>query len=206
MKNSKFIYFTFLFLITSCSEEMALPKLPADAVILAFGDSLTYGKGASPDESYPAVLASLSGRQVINAGISGEESAAGLARLPALLDAHQPKLMILCHGGNDFLRKKSIEKLESNLRAMIGLAKSRNIPVVMLGVPKPGLSLSSAEVYGKIAESGEIVFIEDLLADVLGDNSLKSDTVHPNGKGYQVIAEQIVETLSLAGALWIEQN
>ncbi|MFT7460578.1 MAG: acyl-CoA thioesterase-1 [Planctomycetota bacterium] len=193
--------FIVLFLIGGCSDEAVLSKMPADAVILAFGDSLTHGNGAKPEESYPAVLAELSGRQVINAGNSGEESAAGLARLPALLDLHRPKLMILCHGGNDFLRKKDMGKLETNIRAMISLAKSKDIEVILLGVPKPGLFLSSAEVYGKIADSEGIVFVEDLVADVLGDNSLKSDTVHPNKAGYRIMAENIYETLKEAGAL-----
>jgi acyl-CoA thioesterase-1 len=193
--------FIVLFLIGGCSDEAVLSKMPADAVILAFGDSLTHGNGAKPEESYPAVLAELSGRQVINAGNSGEESAAGLARLPALLDLHRPKLMILCHGGNDFLRKKDMGKLETNIRAMISLAKSKDIEVILLGVPKPGLFLSSAEVYEKIADSEGIVFVEDLVADVLGDNSLKSDTVHPNKAGYRIMAENIYETLKEAGAL-----
>jgi len=138
---------------------------------------------------------------VINAGVSGEESKAGLERLPALLEEHQPTLLILCHGGNDFLRKRDPGKMEANLREMIGLAKSKNIPVVLLGVPRPGLFLSSAEVYERIAESSDVVFIEDLVADVLGDKSLKSDTVHPNKAGYQVMAEQIHGVLREVGAL-----
>ena len=72
---------------------------------------------------------------------------------------------------------------------------------MLLGVPKPGLFLSSAEVYKKIAESSDVVFIEDLIAEVLGDRSLKSDTVHPNKDGYRVMAENIHEVLGRVGAL-----
>jgi acyl-CoA thioesterase I len=195
------IIYILLFLANGCSDDAVLPRLSSDAVILAFGDSLTHGNGARPEESYPAVLEKLSGRQVINAGISGEETAAGLERLPGLLAEHQPQLMILCHGGNDFLRKNDPGKMEANVRAMINLARSEGIPVVLLGVPKPGLFLSSAEVYNKIAESSDVVFIEDLIADVLGDRSLKSDTVHPNKDGYRVMAENIHAVLGRAGAL-----
>jgi acyl-CoA thioesterase I len=193
--------FYILFLVNACGNEVALPKLGADAVILAFGDSLTQGKGAKSEQSYPAVLSRLINRKVINAGVSGEESLAGLKRLPALLDQHQPDLLILCHGGNDFLRKKDAGKMEENVREMIRLAKSANIPVVLLGVPKPGLFLSSADVYAKIAKTTDVVFIEELIAEVLSDKSLKSDTVHPNSEGYRIMAESINSVLSKKGVL-----
>ena len=201
MKKLFYIYCCIFFLLAGCSDEIALPKLSTGAVILAFGDSLTYGNGATTEESYPAVLEKLSSRKVINAGISGEESGSGLKRLPGLLEQHKPQLMILCHGGNDFLRKKDMGKMESNLRTMINLAESKDIPVVLLGVPRPGLFLSSADIYQKIAESSNVVFIEDLVADVLSDSSLKSDTVHPNKDGYRVMAETIYSVLKEKGAL-----
>jgi lysophospholipase L1-like esterase len=201
MKKHFYIYCCIFFLLAGCSDEIALPKLSTDAVILAFGDSLTHGNGAATEESYPAVLEKLSGHKVINAGISGEQTGPGLKRLPGLLEQHKPQLMILCHGGNDFLRKKDMGKMESNLRTMINLAESKDISVVLLGVPKPGLFLSSADVYQKIAESSNVVFIEDLVADVLSDNSLKSDTVHPNKDGYRVMAETIYSVLKGKGAL-----
>jgi len=178
-----------------------LSKLSSDAVILAFGDSLTHGNGAKENESYPAVLQTLSGLKVINAGISGEESTPGLKRLSEVLEKHQPELLILCHGGNDLLRKKSASKMESNIRQMIQLAKDKGIPVILLGVPKPGLFLSSFEVYKKIADTTDVIFLEDLIPEILGNKELKSDTVHPNKDGYRVMAETIYSTLQEAGAI-----
>lgn len=194
--------FVFL-LLAACGGEdgPTISKLPSDAVILAFGDSLTHGNGAKEHESYPAVLQELSGRKVINAGISGEESAPGLKRLPALLTLHKPQLLVLCHGGNDLLRKKDMNKMEANVRGMIQLAKENNIPVVMMGVPKPGLFLSSFEVYKKIADSTGVIFLEDIIPEVLGDNALKSDTVHPNKDGYRLMAEAVYARLKESGAL-----
>lgn len=189
-----------LLALTACTESASLARLNEDAVILSFGDSLTHGTGAKQPDSYPSVLASLSGRRVINAGIPGEVSADGLKRLPALLDEHQPALLILCHGGNDILRKKDMNTMGENVRAMIALAKERNIPVVLLGVPQPSIFLSSAEIYREIADSTGVLFIEDIIADVLGDKGLKSDTVHPNGEGYRRIAEHVYATLRDAGA------
>ena len=169
-------------------------------MILAFGDSLTYGNGVKAGLSYPAVLEQLSGRTVINAGVSGEETAAGLQRLPALLDEYQPQLLILCHGGNDILRQRDLDRMAANIYSMIHLASEKNIPVVLLGVPKPGLFLSSADVYRKIAESTDVLYIDDLIPDILSKQSLKSDAVHPNAAGYRAIAENINEKLADAGA------
>ncbi len=189
-------------LLSACGDSVPeLSKLSNNAVILAFGDSLTHGNGAKENESYPAVLGILSGRKVVNAGISGEESEPGLKRLPDLLEEYQPKLLILCHGGNDLLRKKNVGKMESNIRQMIQLAKDKNIPVVLLSVPKPGLFLSSSEVYRNIADTMDVIFIEDLILEVLADKSLKSDTVHPNKDGYRVMAETIYSVLQESGAL-----
>ena len=188
-------------LLLACADEPKLSPLPANAVILAFGDSLTNGNGARREESYPAVLETLSARPVINAGVSGEVSAAGLERLPGLLSKHQPKLVLLCHGGNDFLRKLNLGKLEANVTEMIRLAREAGAEVVLLGVPRPGLFLSSADLYAKVAASTGVVFIESLVADVLGDNSLKSDAVHPNKRGYRRMAETIYDNLKSAGAL-----
>ena len=196
-----FTFWICLLLISGCADEPTISRLSSDAVIMAFGDSLTYGSGARNDESYPTILSKLSGRKVINAGISGEESAQGLQRLPALLEKNKPQLLILCHGGNDILRKKDKNKMEANVRQMIRLAQTKNIPVVLLGVPKPGLFLSSAEVYAEIAESMGVVFIEDLISEVLKNNALKSDRVHPNKEGYRVIAEQIFVVLQEVGAI-----
>lgn len=190
-----------LIFLCCCGDHPSLSHLPDDAVVLAFGDSLTHGNGARAEESYPAVLERMSGRKVINAGVSGEESAQGVERLPGLLDKYNPQLLILCHGGNDILRKNDEAEMEANIRRMIEMAQAKNIEVVLLGVPKPGLFLSSADVYRKIAESTSVVFIEDLIPDVLGDRELKSDQVHPNSDGYRQMAEGIYKVLQNRGAL-----
>ena len=197
-----FRYIFFLLFLHGCgSDQPQLSRIPDDAVILAFGDSITHGTGAGKETSYPAVLEKLSARRVINAGVPGEISERGLKRLPGLLDQHEPDLLILCHGGNDILRKRSMQQMQSNIREMINLASDRNIPVVLLGVPKFGLFLSAAPEYREIAESMNVLFIEDLLPDVLSDRDLKSDTIHPNAAGYQVMAESIHSVLKSGGVL-----
>ena len=144
-----------IILITSgCGEKTTLlSSLANDSVILAFGDSLTHGYNVSRNESYPAKLEVLTGLRVINAGVSGEVTRQGLQRLPKVLDESHPELMILCHGGNDLLRKMDLKEMESNIRSMIRLSSDRGIPVILLGVPKPGIFLSSVDIYEEIANS-----------------------------------------------------
>ena len=189
-------------LLTACGDEpVALPALAPDAVILAFGDSLTYGTGARDDQSYPAVLAGGTGRKVINAGVPGEETAGGLRRLPGLLDRYRPNLLILSHGGNDILRKRDATIIEANIREMIRASRERNIPVVMIAVPNVGLFLSPADFYEDIATDMQVPIENDILADVLGDNRYKSDYVHPNAAGYARIADALQALLTKHGAL-----
>jgi lysophospholipase L1-like esterase len=121
-----------------------LPPLATSDVIVAFGDSLTYGTGAAEHESYPAVLAQLVGRPVVRAGVPGEVTAQGLRRLPAVLDEHQPRLVIVCLGGNDMLRKIASAEIKRNLEGMLRELRARGIPAVLVGVPKPALWTSSA--------------------------------------------------------------
>ena len=187
----------------ACSDSKPqLPLLSADAVILAFGDSLTFGTGANSEHSYPAELARLTGLTVINAGIPGEVTAQGVRRLPALLDRYKPQLLLLCHGGNDLLRKTGTAVTRDNIEKMISAADQRNIPTLMIGVPQPALMfLEAAPIYNEIAEQHGLVYEGEILPQVEADNKLKSDRIHPNAAGYRRMADAISELLRQSGAL-----
>jgi len=188
--------------VASCGGSSArLPSLEKGATILAFGDSLTFGTGAATDQSYPARLSSLISREIVNHGVPGEISRDGLNRLPSVLDEVKPALLILCHGGNDFLRKLDGKETEANLRAMVRLARDRNIGVLLMATPKPGLILSVPDFYEKIGGELGVPVETGVLVKVLGDNSMKSDLVHPNAKGYSSIAEALAAALKRAGAV-----
>jgi lysophospholipase L1-like esterase len=178
-----------------------LEKLPDDAVVLAFGDSLTFGTGAARGDSYPAFLEGRIGRKVVNAGVPGEASAEGLARLPDVLEEVKPALLILCHGGNDFLRRLDDARTADNLRAMIRLARDKGIPVVLLATPKPTLPPSVPGLYRALATEQSLPLEEAVLREVLVDNRLKSDLVHPNGQGYAQVAAAVEKLLRRSGAL-----
>ena len=188
--------------LTGCGRDVPrVPPLGADAIVLAFGDSLTYGTGASAADSYPAALERLIGRKVATAGVPGEVSAQGLARLPGVLEQVQPQLLILCHGGNDLLRKLDPGALARNLREMVGLARARGIAVVLIAVPQPGLLPSAHPVYAEVATELALPVETGALTEILTDNALKSDPIHPNAQGYARLAERVADLLRKAKAI-----
>ena len=181
------------------SLDTRVPVLPLNSVILAFGDSLTYGKGA-PKESYPIKLQTLLGMHVINAGISGETSANGLKRLPSLLQIYHPSLVILCHGGNDLIQKKSKEVLQNNLQKMVKLIKKSEAEVLLVGVPNfKRFRFSTEPLYEVIAKEEKILYEGDVLTKIENTTSLKSDRIHPNAKGYTLMAERFANLLEERG-------
>lgn len=190
-----------LLLLSACGQQAKLPPLAPDSVLLAFGDSLTFGTGASESESYPAQLEKLAGRRVVREGVPGEVSENGLARLPAVLDEHRPRLLLLCHGGNDFLRRLPKAEVAANVRAMIQLARSRGVDVVLIGTPEFGFLLSPPDFYAEIAKEFRIPYEGDVLGRILRDSGLKADQVHPNALGYRLMAERVYAKLQKAGAL-----
>jgi acyl-CoA thioesterase-1 len=187
--------------LAACSSPAKLPRLADDAVIVAFGDSLTFGTGAETMESYPAVLEKMIGRRVVNTGVQGEVTADGLSRLPEILEREKPALLLLCHGGNDQLRRLNRQQAANNIREMIRLAQKREVAVVLIAVPAPGLSLSPPPMYREIAKELSIPIEEETLSAVLADSSLKSDYIHPNAAGYRRLAESIVNLLKKSGAI-----
>lgn len=189
-------------LLVGCGPSVpSLPKLETNAVVLAFGDSLTHGTGALPEESYPAVLGRLIGRKVVGSGVPGEVSETGLRRLPGVLDEVRPRLLILCHGGNDFLQRLDEAEAARNLRAMATLARDRGIAVAIVATPKPGLGVTKVAFYQVLGKELAIPVENDVLAEVLGSRNLKSDLVHPNAEGYRRIADAVAKLLRRAGAV-----
>lgn len=202
-KNLVLILFIsiFSYTISSCSDDPALQPLAANATVLAFGDSLTYGTGTSRNKAYPAVLEALINRKVVNAGVPGEISEKGLTRLSGLIRQHRPALIIICHGGNDILRHLKLEKTHDNIQKMIDLARENGSQIVLIGVPEFGLFLNTVPIYTELAEKNNVPIAKEILADILAKNTLKSDQIHPNTQGYQLLAEELETLLRQSGAI-----
>lgn len=182
------------------STEAHLAPLAPDAVVLAFGDSLTYGTGAAPEQDYPTLLERMISRRVVNAGVPGETAAGGRRRLINELKRHRPSLVILCQGGNDMLRGRSEEAIASDLRAMIQACLDHAAAVVLVGVPRPNLLGTVPPFYAALAEEFNVPYQGEVLRDVLGQGGLKSDLIHPNSKGYLAMAQALRDLLSARGA------
>ncbi len=181
--------------------------LPAGSTVLALGDSLTSGVGAAADTAYPTVLQELTGWQVVNGGVSGDTTAQALARLPALLQEHQPALVIVSIGGNDFLRQMSAAGAKDTIREIVRTARAGGAQVLLVGVPQVSLlaagtgRLSDHPLYVELAEELKLPLHADGWADVLSKPELRADTVHANAQGYRQFAEGLVQTLRKIGWL-----
>ena len=188
---------------TACSKTAPHAALPAGSTILALGDSLTAGYGADAEAAYPAVLASLTGWQIINGGVSGNTSAQALARLPALM-RRQPQLVLVSIGGNDFLRKVPEADTRSNIRQIVQQIKAAGVPAVLVAVPYFTTGalfgrLSEHPMYEELAAELNVPIFKGAWAEVLGDKKLKSDQIHANAQGYRVFAEKMWAFLKQQG-------
>ncbi len=198
--NTIYLFLLAVFLM-GCNSQPNVKVLSNDAVIVAFGDSLTFGHGVDPSESYPAVLAKMINRKVINAGISGEITHDGLKRLPGIIEQYSPQLIIICHGANDIMRQHSMLDAENNLRAMVKMAKDKDIDVVLVAVPGFNLFATPPKFYKAIAHEFNIPFETDIIGDLEKNHRMKSDEVHFNKEGYAEIAKTLEKVLANAAAL-----
>jgi acyl-CoA thioesterase I len=164
------------------------------SAVIAFGDSLTAGYGAGAGEDYPSRLSSRIGVPVVNAGVSGDTTESAAARLDAVL-AQDPRIVIVGLGGNDFLRSVPIATTEANLRAIVRRIQASGAMVVLLGFKFPNLNANYEDMYERVADEEGCYLIAGTLAGILTDRTLKSDEIHPNAKGYDLMAERMADPM-----------
>ena len=183
-----------LLLLTACAPKVT--NLDSRGTeIIAFGDSLTAGYGAAAGEDYPSVLSTIMGATIINAGVSGDTTESALARLDTAVLERNPRIVLLGLGGNDFLRSVPQSETEQNLRTIVRKTQARGAMVVLLGFRFPTLGPSYEDMYERVAEEEGCLLIPDLMDGILRDPALKSDAIHPNARGYRMMAERVADPL-----------
>jgi acyl-CoA thioesterase-1 len=161
--------------------------------VIAFGDSLTEGVGARRGEDYPSLLARELQRPVINAGRRGDTTAQGLARLERDVLKRNPRLVIVMFGGNDYLRRVPLSNASKNLEEIVMRIQQQGAMVVLLGIKLGLFTDEYGPVYKKLAKQYDALLIPRVLKGILSDRKLKSDSIHPNGAGYRLMAERILK-------------
>jgi acyl-CoA thioesterase-1 len=183
-----------LLVVFSAACRQDVPNLDSPGTtIVCLGDSITAGVGAEAGHAYPDVLAARLGEEVVNAGVSGDTTEGALARLDSVL-AEDPWLVIVELGGNDRLRQVPPERTETALRTILQrLLAARVVPVLVeFDAPFSG---SYNAIYGRLAGEYSVPMVEDVLGEILVDPSLKSDPIHPNTRGHEMLAETVAETV-----------
>jgi acyl-CoA thioesterase-1 len=174
----------------------------AERTIVIVGDSLSSGLGMRIEQSWVSKLEDRLktegyGYEVVNASISGDTTSGGLARLPRILELHQPAIVIIELGGNDGLRGQPVDNLRANLAAMIELTQSHGATTVLTGIqipPNYGPSYTEAlaNTYPELASEFDIPLVGFLMEDVvLNAELMQSDGIHPNARGNDVMLENV---------------
>jgi lysophospholipase L1-like esterase len=162
--------------------------------IICFGDSLTEGVGAGAGEDYPSVLSRQLGFPVINAGRRGDTTAQALERISEVLN-HNPRLVIVLLGGNDFLRQIPRTESKKNLAEIVQRIQSQGAMVVIAGMKLGLFTDDFGPIYEETAKQFGAFYIPQVMKGILTDSSLKSDPIHPNKAGYRLIAERVAEKI-----------
>ena len=192
-------------LFAACGRSTKLPAIPPGSAVLAFGDSVTYGTGAAPGEDWPSRLAAMTRWSVVNAGIPGDTAEAGKNRIAALLEEHQPALVIIEIGGNDFLRRRPQSAVKEDLRRIIRAAQDARAVVVLVAVPEPSLlgvvarKASDSPIYEELGKEETVPVIGDVFSDILSRAEVRADAIHPNAEGYRQMADGLFEQLKEVG-------
>lgn len=196
-----------LSLLAGCAERGQYEPLPVNAVVLAFGDSVTAGVGGEQGSDYPTRLAQLTGLRVINGGLSGDTAREARTRLGPLLARHEPDLVIVELGGNDFLRQTRAAQVKGYLQGIIREARTAGAVVALVAVPRLSLlrasvgALTDSPIYAELADEEGAILIPATFSQILSDTDLQADKIHPNAQGYAVLAQGIRAALEEAGLL-----
>lgn len=188
------VFFGYFLFISPPGSQKADSMSATDAIV-CFGDSLTYGTGASPGMDYPSRLAEMLGREVINAGIPGDTTASALKRLERDVLSESPGLVLITLGGNDLKNGVSSDDALANLIEIVETLQANNARVIVGGLKFPLRDRGYGKAYAELAERTGAALIPHILEGIMGNRALMSDPIHPNDSGYELMAERFYEAI-----------
>lgn len=163
--------------------------------IIAFGDSLVEGVGATEGGDFVSLLSKKIGQPIINLGRAGDTTADGAARLEEF-DRYKPKVVLLLLGGNDFLRRVPLEETRQNLSRIIENIQKRGGVVLLLGVRGRLITNRANAEFETLRDKYRTAYVSDVLEGLFGNGKYMADQIHPNNAGYEIIAERIYPVLN----------
>jgi lysophospholipase L1-like esterase len=169
-------------------------SIPYDTII-CFGDSLTFGTGAVPGMDYPSQLSKMISKPVINAGASGDTTASALTRLQRDVLSKSPDMVLITLGGNDLKNGVAKDVAFNNLKRIVKSIQGQGARVIIGGIRFPLRDRGFARGYKDLADQTGAVLIPDIFKDIIGNHSLMSDPIHPNGNGYKIMAQRFLEAM-----------
>ena len=181
-----------LFLVSCTSSE---PLSIKGNNIICFGDSLTFGTGAPRDKSYPARLSQMIGQPVINAGIPGDTTSRALLRLERDVLSKSPHIVLITLGGNDLKNGVDKQTAFKNLKEIVEKIQARDALVVISSISLLFWDRGYEAEYEKLAEETGAVLVPDILGGIMGHEGLMSDRIHPNGAGYEIMAQKFYQAI-----------
>ncbi|MBN1527009.1 MAG: arylesterase [Candidatus Omnitrophica bacterium] len=194
MLNRKYFFAITMCLaaLLACGCEAKVRNLNSPGgTIVCFGDSITYGTGADRSGDYPSLLSDLLRRDLINAGVPGDTTRDALARLDSDVLELDPYLVIVELGGNDFLEGLPKQETLANLREIISRIQGSGAIVALCDVSGGVIMSGYRKDYRRLARETASIFIPRLMEGILVNPAFKYDEIHPNSKGYKIIAEKV---------------
>jgi acyl-CoA thioesterase I len=168
---------------------------PTGENIICFGDSLTFGTGAAENMDYPSQLSRMISRPIINAGVPGDTTAMALARLYGDVLSRSPRIVLITLGGNDLKNRIAKETAHQNLREIIVAIQEQGALVIVGGISIPVWGRGFGEMYREVCRETQALLIPDIFDGIIGDKHLMSDPIHPNGRGYAIIAQKFYRAM-----------
>ncbi len=167
----------------------------AGTEIVAFGDSLVFGVGATAGNDFVSVLSGLISAPIVNLGKSGDTTGEALGRLDSVLEK-KPKVVLVLLGGNDYLQKVPVAETFANLETIIKAIQQTGSIVVLLGVKGGILNDNYEDSFASLAKEYGTAYIPNVLDGIFAHPDLLSDNIHPNNAGYKIMAERIYPIVS----------